>query len=223
MHKPINRKTLINIVFIILNIILVTSVLFSQIIPNRTDLHMQSFINILLSSLILAISIYFIVRKKYNSIIIIGLIINLLYLGLWIWFFISNKYALQTFKYNISNDFSDLTYPKVYNTIILCFIVSAISLFIAHKYKKYQKIVIVTISIFFIIVFAYYAQLVLIVRGTRECPTSWYDNQMPSLDGPNEPMDSQYFIFNGYHKKYNQMDVEWVSQFCNVSRPTIVH
>lgn len=218
-----NRKNLINIVLVVLNLILIASVLFSQIIPNRTDLHMQSFINILLSSLILAISIYFIVRKKYNPIIIIGLIINLLYLVLWIWFFISNKYALQTFNYNLSNDFSDLTYPKVYNTIILCFIVSAISLFIAQKYKKYQKIVIVTISIFFIIVFAYYAQLVLIVRGTRECPTSWYDNQMPSLNGPNEPKDSQYFIFNGNKKKHSQMDVEWVGQFCKVSRPTIVY
>lgn len=59
-------------------------------------------------------------------------------------------------------------------------------------------------------------------RLVRECPEHWYYNAMP---GPAEgsSKEKQYFIINGQRVDFDQVDVEWVKQNCQVNEPEYVH
>ncbi|MEX0932915.1 MAG: hypothetical protein WDZ77_02340 [Candidatus Pacearchaeota archaeon] len=53
------------------------------------------------------------------------------------------------------------------------------------------------------------------------CPDAWYDDQMPTIIGSNNP-PSQYFIIDGERRELSEFDVDWIKENCEVNEPTVV-
>jgi hypothetical protein len=59
-------------------------------------------------------------------------------------------------------------------------------------------------------------------NAIRECPDSWYSNQMPGTFEPNEESSPrEYMSLKGQRREISEFDMEWVGKNCNITKQDV--
>lgn len=54
-------------------------------------------------------------------------------------------------------------------------------------------------------------------KNQRVCPDAWFDNKMPVVGEP--PLETQYFVVQSERWEYDELDVDWVKDNCDINQP----
>lgn len=54
----------------------------------------------------------------------------------------------------------------------------------------------------------------------RQCPEAWFNDKMPIIG--EDPVSAEYLVVDGERKEVFEMDLEWIKENCEISKPITV-